>query len=369
MTTPSAFAPSERLVSLDVFRGATIAAMILVNQPGNFRHVYPILQHAEWNGCRPPDLIFPFFLFIVGVAITLSLGRRTRTAASRGPLVAAVLRRTLLLLALGALLNALPYFDWGVFRIPGVLQRIAVCYGAAALAALFLGVRGQIAAAAGLLVVYQVGMLLGGDLEPTSNFAARLDRALMDHHLAFRGWDPEGLWSTLPAIASTIAGVLAGRWMQSVGSMSRRVGGLLIAGGTGVVVGLVLASWIPVNKSLWSSSYAVLTTGIALLAFCAVYWLVDVRGHRGRWTLPFIVYGTNAIVAYFGSSLLAKIVLLVHVHLADGTRVSVKRFTVEHALLPLAGPRAASLLYALAFVGLWLGVTAVLYRRRIFLKV
>jgi len=365
---------AERLVSLDAFRGLTIAGMILVNNPGA-GHVYAPLQHADWNGWTPTDLVFPFFLYIVGVALTLSLGERVRCGDRRGQMIAKIARRTLIIFALGVLLNAFPYFDWDNVRIPGVLQRIALCYCVAALLVLTTGTRGQILAAVGLVLGYWMLMMLvpvpghdAGSLGPGSNLGAYIDDWLLHDHLLHRRWDPEGLLSTLPAIATTLSGVLTGHWLRSARSALERVSGMFVAGNLALLVGVVMDGWFPINKNLWSSSFVVFTAGMALNGFAVCYWLIDIKAYR-RWATPFVIYGTNPILAYVLSSLVGKTMLLWRVTLADGSKVVLRKYLMERLFLPFARPINASLLYALAYVLFWLGVTAILYRKRIFIKI
>ena len=365
---------SERLVSLDVFRGITIAAMLLVNNPGTAKFGYRLLQHADWDGCRPPDLIFPFFLFIMGVALTYSLAKQQSLHAPRRPLVK-IARRSLIIFALGMLLNLLPYFDWEITRIPGVLQRIALCYFVASLVVLYSGSRGQAATAALLLVVYWILMKWvpvpgygAGVLQPDTNLAAYIDRVLMAGHLWRHHWDPEGLLSTVPAVSTTLGGVLAGHWLQSSRSGSQRLSGLLIGGITAIGLGLLMSVWLPMNKALWSSSYVVFTAGAALISLGLCYWLIDLNGYR-RWATPFVVFGTNAILAYALSTVMTKALALWTVTRSDGMQVMLKTYLFEVYFLPLAARRQASILYALAFVLLWLALMGLLYRRRIFIKI
>jgi predicted acyltransferase len=365
----------ERLQSLDVFRGVTIAAMLLVNNPGTAKFHYHALQHAEWDGCQPADLIFPFFLFIVGVAITYSVTKLRSRHAARSAMLLKVGRRSLIIFALGMLLNLLPYFDWEVTRIPGVLQRIALCYCAASLLVLYTGIRGQSLAAVLLLVVYWALMKWvpvprygAGGLAPDTNLAAYIDRTLMDGHLWHRHWDPEGVLSSIPAVSTTLIGVLAGHWLRSTRSAGRRVIGLLGGGAVGIVVGLVMDRWMPINKALWTDSFVVFTGGAALAGLGLCYWLVDLRGYR-RWATPFVVFGTNAILAYALSTLMTKVLMLCTVTRADGMQVTLKTHLFEEYFLPLAPHRPASVLYAVAFVLLWLALMSLLYRRRIFIKI
>ncbi len=367
--------PGGRLVALDAFRGITIAAMILVNSPGRSHHAYALLQHAKWNGWHPADLIFPAFLVIAGMAIPLSLVRQVELGADRPALRAKILTRTRIIFGLGLLLNALPYFDWGILRIPGVLQRIALCYGAAALLSIYLRVRAQALSAVLLLLAYWALLTLvpvpgygPGVLLPGADLGAYIDGALMGGHLLHETWDPEGLLSTLPAIATTLAGVLAGHWLRAAPSARRCLAGFAVAGIGGIALGDVWSMWLPINKSLWTSSYAVFTAGTALAGIAACYWLIDLRGYR-RWVTTFVIYGTNPILAYYLSSLLTKLLVLIHVAGASGRPITLQLYLFDRLFLPLAGAPTASLLYALTYTSLWLGAMALLYRRGIFVKI
>ncbi len=348
--------------------------MILVNNPGSWRHTYAPLRHAHWNGWTPADLIFPFFLFIVGVAITFSLGPSLRRGEPRRPLVGKLLRRTLTLFALGIIVNGFPLFQWGELRIPGVLQRIALCYCFAALMVLTTGLRIQALTALTLLIGYAAVMRLipvpGHPLGPPTgdvNLAAYVDDTLLHNHLLHVGWDPEGVLSTFPALATTLCGVLTGHWLQSKRPASEHVAGLFVAGNIGVAAGLFMNRWIPINKSLWTSSYVVFTAGMALTVLAVCFWLMDFKGYR-RWAKPFVIYGTNPIVAYVLSSLMAKLMLLGKLTVADGSKIDFQQFVFHRFFLPLARPVDASFAYALVYVLLWLGITAVLYRNRIIIK-
>jgi predicted acyltransferase len=361
-----------RLLSLDVFRGLTVAAMILVNNPGTWRAVYPPLRHAEWHGWTPTDLVFPFFLFIVGVAIPLALGRRATSS-----LAGKVIRRTLVIFALGLFLNAVPDFDLATIRIPGVLQRIALCYLAGAGLFLATGWRTQAAATAGVLLGYWAVMTLvpvpgfgAGDLGRAGNLAAYLDRHLLGPHLwrVARVYDPEGVLSTLPAIGTTLLGVLAGHWLRARPTATGTAIGLGMAGIAGVALGLAWGRWFPLNKALWTSSYAVFTAGAALLVLTACYGLVELGGCR-RLVAPLAALGVNALALFFASTLLAKLLLLVEVTGADSRALSLQAWLFERGFAPWAAPVNASLAYALANVALWLVVAWLLSRWRIRLTV
>ncbi len=371
----SARAPQQgRLVALDAFRGITIAAMILVNSPGGSRHVYRLLEHAKWNGWHPADLIFPAFLVIAGMAIPLSFARQVELGADRRALRAKILTRVRIIFGLGLLLNALPYFDFAVLRIPGVLQRIALCYGAAALLAVYASVPVQALVGLALLAGYAVLVApavvpghAGAVLLPGADLGAAIDRALMGRHLLHDTWDPEGLLSTMPAIATTLFGVFAGHWLRAARSAGRVLAGLALGGVCAIAIGELWDAWLPINKSLWTSSFAVFSAGTALLGIAACYWLIDLRGYR-RWAIPFVVYGTNPILAYYLSSLLTKLLALIHVH-RGGHPVTLQLYLFDRLFVPLAHPPLAALLYAVSYTLLWLGAMALLYRRGIFVKI
>jgi predicted acyltransferase len=359
----------SRILSVDVLRGLTVAGMVLVNNPGSWAHVYGPLRHAEWHGFTPTDMIFPFFLFIVGVAIPLALGPRLERGA--GGLALRVLRRGVVIFALGLLLHALPWFHLATLRIPGVLQRIAVCYLGAALLFLWTGgVRGwriQAGAAGALLVGYWLLMTrvpppggMAGDLSPAGNLAGYVDRLVLGPHIwqVAKVYDPEGILSTLPAIGTTLLGVLAGHWIRGGGRAPRVAGGLALAGLAAAVVGFAWGLAFPINKSLWTSSYALFMAGLCALALAACYWIVEVRGWRG-WTGPFVVLGLTALPLFFLSSLGARLLYLLRAG-SGGPRLQAWLF--DHLFAPWLPPIDASLAYALAYVLLWWVLMGALHR-------
>ena len=304
-----------RLISLDLFRGATIAAMIVVNNQSGVAAYRP-LQHARWNGWTPTDLVFPFFLFIVGVSMVLSFQSRLERGCSRHELVLHTLRRSAILFVIGLLLNGLGSLSLSSWRIPGVLQRIAVAYAAAALIMLYSRTRTRVAWIAALLLGYWLLMRFvpvpgygvpGRDiplLHPNGNLAAYLDRKLMLGHLWERTRDPEGILSTLPAIATALCGVLTGQWLRSQRTSQQKAKGMVLLGMAGIVVGELWGLWFPINKKLWTSSYVLFTAGCALVCLAICYWLTDIKLRRGWWTRPFLIFGANAITAYVISELL-----------------------------------------------------------------
>jgi predicted acyltransferase len=370
---------TPRLASLDVFRGITIAAMLLVNNPGSWSHVYPPLAHAAWNGWTPTDLIFPFFLFIVGIAATFSLGPLLERGDPRPGLFRKVIVRAAVIFLLGLLLQGFPDYDLGHIRIFGVLQRIALSYVLAAALVLRVGVRGQAAALVGLLLGYWTLMTLvpvpgvgHGVLEPDLNLSNWVDlHVIGPNHLwqETRTWDPEGLLSTLGALASVLCGVLAGHWVRSSYPAGTKAFGLFAVGSLALGLGLIWGHAFPINKSVWTSSYVVFSGGIACQLLALTYWLVDVKGVRG-WTWPFLVFGTNAIAAYWLSSLLAIVLdTIVVTHPAGGDPRVLKSFVYDTVYATWLAPADASLAYAVSYVLLWLGLLSVLYRRRIFIRI
>lgn len=376
-----AAAPAEappRLASLDVFRGITIAAMLLVNNPGSWSRVYWPLEHAEWNGWTPTDLVFPFFLFIVGVATTFSLGYWTDRGTTRPALFRKVMIRAAIIFGLGLVLQGFPHYDLAHIRILGVLQRIAVSYLLAAAIVLTVGVRGQAGALLGLLLGYWTLMTLvpvpgigRGVLEPDKNLSNWLDLHVIGmNHLwqETRTWDPEGLLSTAGAVASVLCGVLAGHWVRSARPAPGKVIGLLYVGSAAVVLGLIWSYAFPINKSVWTSSYVVFSAGIACQGLGLTYWLVDVKGYRG-WAGPFLVFGTNSIAAFWLSSLVAIILDWILIANPAGDPAVVKTYLYETFYASWLEPANASLVYAISYVILWLGLLSVLYRRRIFIRI
>jgi predicted acyltransferase len=365
-----------RLLSLDAFRGLTIAGMILVNNPGSPTAVYSPLKHAAWHGWTPTDLIFPSFLFIAGVAIPLALGRRLARGASRLDLFSKVVSRAVIIFALGLFLNAFP-FQGGLatLRYPGVLQRIAVCYLVAALVYLTTGPRVQALMTAGLLLGYWLVMttipapgFAAGDLSRPGNLAAAIDRAVLPGRLYKPEYDPEGLLSTVPAIASALIGVLAGHWLAARRAPLETVAGLLVAGVTGVAIGWAWDAVFPINKALWTSSFVVYSAGLSLEWLGVCFWLIEIQG-RTRWAAPFVIFGRNAIAAYVLSGIVAKLLATTMVPGPSGSAINLKEFLFERLFASWAAPRNASLLYALAYVLIWLAAMSVLSWKKIYIRV
>lgn len=364
----------RRLTSLDAFRGLTIAGMILVNNPGSWKYVYAPLRHAEWHGWTPTDLIFPFFLFIVGVSISLSITKRLEQGLRRSELYGKILTRTLILFALGLLLHLIPRFNFTTLRIPGVLQRIALCYLISALLFSNIGTKGRAAAVLLLLASYWIMMKLvpvpgygPGVLDYHGNLCAYIDSRLLAGHLYKIDFDPEGILSTFPAVATTLLGTLAGDWLRSTREIWLKLAGLLLAGMILTLSGFLLHPLFPINKQLWTSSFVLFTAGAALLVLGICFWLNEGLKLK-KWAFPFIVLGTNAITVYVGSSLMAKMMGLIKVS-AGGETVSLKTFLYTQLLAPWAGQLNGSLIFPLLLILVWLGIMIPFYKKRIFIKI
>jgi len=387
-----------RLVSLDVFRGWTIALMILVNNPGSWAHIYPPLRHAHWHGWTPTDLVFPFFLFIVGVAVSLSFAKRREAGDDRQALVRKVASRSALIFAGGLLLNGFPFgfpldaaaareFAWSDvadslsnLRLWGVLQRIAVCYLAVGLMVVVTRTwRLRVLGAVACLVAYELLMRLplvagwgAGSFALPDNFVRWVDLELWGEVHLYQGaglpFDPEGLVSSLPAIVTALGGFFVGEYLRRGLPAARVLSRLVLIGGLVAVTGWACGLLEPVNKQLWTVSYTVLTGGLAVLGFVLAIWLLDVRRWR-RGTLPAVVFGSNPLVAFVGSGLLARVLGQVRFTTGGGDLISVKGWIYTRICVPLAGDLNGSLLYAVGSVLLWLAILWFLYRRRIFVRI
>ncbi len=370
-----------RLVSLDVYRGLAVAGMVLVTNAGNWDTVYWPLSHAAWVGWTPTDLIFPSFLFIVGVAMTMSFAARIAAGAARGRLVGHVVRRSVVLIVLGLFLNGFPLFQFATLRIPGILQRIGLCYLFGGL--LYLATGAWSAArrstaiggvAAALLVGYWALLRYASvpgygtnRLDSLGNLGAYFDRALFGiPHLWPYGltpghgvtYDPEGLLSTVPAIATLLIGILAGEWMRTDRSGVRKAGGLVVAGVALLAAGLLLSPVLPIIKRIWTSSFALFTGGFSLLALALLYWMVDLRKWRG-WATPALIFGTNAIFAFALATMLSPLLGM----------AGVPHWFYSQVFSRFLGPYNASLAWALLFVLITMALVWPLYRKRILIRI
>jgi predicted acyltransferase len=382
--SPNSAAASDRLTSLDLFRGATIAAMILVNNPGN-DHAYWPLEHAEWNGWTPTDLIFPFFLFIVGVSMVFSFQSRLNRGDSRAALLRHSIRRALTIFAIGLALNytrVLASPSHGL-RIPGVLQRIGICYLAASILFLYVRPKSRAVVVAGLLVGYWVLMRFvpvpgfgvpGRDisfLHPDANLGAYLDRKFLlrgSTRLYEVTRDPEGLLSTLPAIGTALLGVFTGEWLRSKRTPQSKALGMLIFGVIGLILGEVWGIWFPINKKLWTSSYVLFAAGFAMVCLALCYWATDIKRWRGAWTKPFLVFGRNSITLYV-LAWLFEISLYLFSGQLHGERLNGHLYIFQRFFAPLGSTSFTSLLFSLAFVLVCLVPIWLLDGKKIFLKI
>ena len=404
MSLIAAPAAVNRLMSLDVFRGVTIAAMMLVNNPGTWSHIYAPLDHAEWSGWTFTDTLFPFFLWIVGVAIPLSTSRRLEAGQSRAELFRHALRRAVIIFALGFFLNSFTFFIDGSMarlgfgewlhqyatnvRIPGVLQRIAICYLIATLVFLRTNIRGQAIWTGIFLVGYWLLMAfapfpvnvhgetrwVSGALEKGDNFSAYIDNLVLNGptigtHVfkAGKTWDPEGIISTLPAIATCLFGILTGHLLRARRSEAEKTAWLMVGGAVLMWLGLLMNLALPINKSLWTSSYSVFMAGLAMICFGVYYWLIDVQGWRA-WCKPFAIYGMNAITVFVLSGVIGRIMLTMKVPTGPDQSLSLQTWLFQKIFAPLASPINASLLWAIVYVLLLYLVAWGMYRKKWFVK-
>ena len=397
-----------RLKSLDVFRGIAIASMILVNNPGSWKQVYPPLEHAEWHGCTPTDLVFPFFLFIVGCAMSFSLSKYTQTAKKSGAAKSQLLeteeqknadkkpascflipasniywriaRRAAILFILGlllntfsialdVLLNSAPVENFGKIRIMGVLQRISLAYFISAIAILNLSPRNQklLAVAVllgywGALTVFAVGGYTAGELTPEGNLGGYVDRLILGSQHLYKGgpFDPEGLLSTLPAVVTVLTGYFTGEWLRVQQIKTRTSINLAICGLSCAVIGHLWGFLFPINKQLWTSSYVVFTAGWALLLLAACYETIEVRDWK--WGRPFEIMGLNAIFLFVASGIVARILLKTHIGSGE-TAPTTYTWIYENWFLPWAGPLNGSLAFAVTAVLFWWLILYGMYRR------
>ena len=391
----------ERLVSLDVFRGMTVAGMLLVNNPGTWSAIYPPLQHAAWHGWTPTDLIFPFFLFIVGITTELSLRARRARGADERTILRQILRRAALIFLFGFLLSGFPFFTWSStltdvtfldrvvdriehWRVLGVLQRIGLAYLFGALLTWRTSLKQQFGILALLLFGYWALMTLvpvpdtgipGRFVldQPDQLLSAWLDRTILGtNHLWVGGktWDPEGLLSTVPAVGTVMLGTFAGRWIaRQERPLPDRLTGLFAVGALTMMLGLVWHWVFPINKSIWTSSYVLFTAGMSAVSLATCMWVIDVMQVR-RWTFPFVVYGVNPMLAFLGSGLMARIIASIWTwDSGTGSRISAQGFVFNTLYASWLPPREASFAYALSFVAFWFLILWGAWKRGFVLKV
>jgi len=377
VTNPSTSAVQTRLISLDVLRGITIAFMILVNNNGDERYAYWPLKHALWNGWTPTDLVFPTFLFVAGLSLVFSFESRLAKGASKVSLFLHALRRSIILFALGLVVNGFPFFHWQTLRIYGVLQRFAVCL--LIVSALHLWKRGAkskivvlIAALIGYWIIMRWIPVPGYGLptrdipllDKDANWVAYIDRHIFPGRLYEGTRDPEGLLSNLPALGTALLGMLAALWLRTKRSNYAKFLGLLGGAIAGLLLGKIWGHWFPINKKLWTSSYVLFAAGWSLLGLSICYWLIEIKQWKRGWTFPWLVFGSNAIAAYVFSELLSPLVgdvLFGHRSLGSIIYAHVFAHVPDRAL--------GSLLYSLCYVAVCFIPVLILYRKKIFIKI
>ncbi|WP_316790598.1 acyltransferase family protein [Pedobacter frigoris] len=376
--------PPSRLLSLDFFRGITVAAMILVNNPGDWGHIYAPLEHAEWNGCTPTDLIFPFFLFIVGVSIAYAMGSKKSDPSTHSKTILKAVKRALILFGLGLFLSLYPKVftepleAFQNVRIPGVLQRIAVVFLIATVIFLKNSQKNIFRILLILLAVYWILMTFVPvpgvgypNLEKETNLGAWLDRSVLtEAHLwkSSKKWDPEGILSTLPAIATGLFGVLAGIYLKRKDiDAATKVVWLFCTGCMAIILGLLWDLQFPINKALWTSSFVLYTGGLATVVLALCYWIIDIQQYN-RFTKPFVVYGVNAITVFFLSGLIPRTLRLFSITQQDGSKTDLQSWLYS-GISAHFSPINASLTWAICFVLFWLVILWVMYKKKIIIKV
>jgi len=376
---------SKRLLSLDFFRGATVAAMILVNNPGDWGHIYSPLEHAPWNGCTPTDLVFPFFLFIVGVSIAYAMSGKKTDSATHYKTLLKAFKRALILFGLGLFLSLFPLVftqpmeAFKTVRIPGVLQRIAVVFFICAvlflknteknLFSITIIILGTYWAMMTFIPVPGIGF---ANLEKETNLGAWIDRSLLtEAHLwkSAKTWDPEGILSTFPAIATGLMGVLTGIYLKRKNlDEATKVSWIFSTGLAAVILGLLWDLAFPINKSLWTSSYVLFSGGLAMLFLAVSYWIIDIQKYAA-FTPPFVAYGVNAITVFFLSGLLPRLLNMIRINNPDGTETGFQSWIYTTYFSPNFSPVNASLAWAISFNLFWLVILWVMYKKKIIIKV
>lgn len=369
----------NRFISLDIFRGATMALMVIVNTPGTWSYVYAPLRHAEWHGCTLTDLVFPFFLFVIGVAMRFSFDKYD--ICKYGPLFNKIIFRTITIFVIGLLLNAFPFirqnWDWSSFRILGVLQRIALAYFFAGFIVLRLDVKGLVKISFLLLFGYWILLITYGWYSSQDPYALKtnlilvIDRFLLGESHLYGGtgiqFDPEGLLSTIPSIVTILIGFLVGTMIKTSNDHEDNVQRMAMLGSLLIIIGWTWGFIFPINKQLWTSSYVLYTGGIAIILLAGMIWLVDIK-KIDWWTKPFVILGSNAIFLYALSSIWVKILLKISFEL-NGKMISGYSYFYKTIFQPLAGNINGSLFFALFHVLIFLLILTWMYRKNIFIKI
>lgn len=364
----------QRLFALDILRGLTIALMIMVNTPGSWSYVYPPLLHAKWHGCTPTDLVFPFFIFIVGVSMWFSF-KKFDTGITKKSLLK-VFKRALIMFFLGVFLNAFPYFNFEKLRFFGVLQRISIAYLIGALLCLQFNHKQLLSIFTSILIGYWGILFFGsteGPYELTSNFVLKVDTFLFGENHLYKGFgipfDPEGLVSSIPAVATLLLGYFSGRIIELTGTIIQAIKKLLLIGAITVFVGFIWSFAFPINKALWTSTYVLYTGGIAMIFLAFLLWLLDVH-HFKKWATPFLHFAVNPLAIYMFSGIYVEtIIYFIKIKNSKGELVSGYNYLYTDVFVPIAGNMNGSLLFAIAHIVFFWFITYVLYKRKIFIKI
>lgn len=383
--------PKQRLLSLDFFRGLTVAAMILVNNPGSWGHIYAPLEHAEWNGCTPTDLIFPFFLWIVGVSIAFAMSTSKSDPAMHSKTIVKALKRGIILYLLGFFLAIFGKLMGVIFdgkslieafqtvRILGVLQRIGIVFILSSIIFLNFSNKVIFRIFISILAIYWALMTfvpvpgIGyANMEKETNLAAWIDRAILTESHTWasaKTWDPEGVLSTLPAIGTCLFGILVGVWMRRKDiDNATKVAWLFTAGIAAIILGLLWDLQFPINKSLWTSSYVLYAGGLASVGLALCFWLIDVQGYK-KITTPFVVYGVNAITVFFLAGLMPRVLNLIKINNTDGTKTALLEKFYTTVYTPYFSPVNASLVWAITYVLGFYVLLYIMYKKNIIIKV
>ena len=369
---------TNRLSALDTFRGATIALMIIVNTPGTWSHVYAPLRHAQWHGCTLTDLVFPFFLFIVGISMSYSFEKYD--ICKTGPLFNKIIFRSISIFTLGLILNAFPFvrqdWDWSSFRYLGVLQRIALSYFLAAFIILRANIKSLVQICLAILILYWIGLNSYGfitGLDPyalSTNLVLVIDRAILGENHLYGGtgiqFDPEGLLSTLPSVVTVIIGFLVGTMIKTTKDHKDNCQRMMILGSLMIIVGWIWGFSFPINKQLWTSSYVLYTAGIGTITLASLIWLIDILEYK-KWTYPLIVFGSNSIFIFALSGIWTKILLKTRFNL-EGQEISGYSYLYKTVFLPFAGDINGSLLFAIFHVLSFWVILFWMYRKKLFIK-
>ncbi|MEO6348781.1 MAG: DUF5009 domain-containing protein [Aquaticitalea sp.] len=366
---------SKRLLSLDVLRGITISFMILVNTPGSWDYVYAPLEHAAWHGCTPTDLVFPFFLFIVGLSVWFSF-KKYETKISK-QVVSKILKRTVIIFLLGLFLNLFPFFNFEEVRVMGVLQRIALAYCAGAILCLSFKRSNLFIVLILILLGYWGVLYFGSELDSYSlkyNVVRKLDLFVFGEKHIYKGFgipfDPEGLLSSIPAIGTVIIGYLTGQTISAETSNLSQIKKLLAQGSILVIIGAIWGFFFPINKALWTSSYVLFTAGLGMLFMAFLIFVIDFKGYS-KWSRPFVHFGTNPLFIFVFSGLYVRTIsYLIYVPTSNvGTKISAYKFLFTEIFSPIAGNMNGSLLFALSHILVFWFICFLLYKNKIFIKI